>query len=222
MVDFLDKYTSCGNTKKQGLAVDKGYAKWKNDNAQTILDGINIKSSVVGVRTAKVLTNLDPSSITPKKDEQLRIRTQSELNMISVVISLCQNRKADEVIISTYSLNKEALDILCAMYESRTIKKLSIIMASSISYRNPDHKLDMINKCNDLGFNLAFVYSHLKILLMRIGDDYYQSEGSMNFSRNNSAENLIIENNKKMYDHDRHFLLHTMLSKDHKAIEIIR
>ena len=46
-----------------------------------------------------------------------------ELNMISVLISLLQNREADEVIIATYTLNKDAFDILLNLVEAGVIKK---------------------------------------------------------------------------------------------------
>lgn len=220
---FLDQYISEGRTKKTTpLATDKKYAKWKIDNAKTLIEGVLLKEVHIDKRTYRVLSELDAGLITPKNGSQVRIRVQSEINMISVVIALLQNRIADEVIIATYSLNKEALDILCALIDAGTIKKLHVMMASSISFRAPDHKSYM-TRCalERKNFSLAYVYSHLKITLIKIGDIKYQVEGSMNYSRNNSAENLLIEENAEMYDFDRDFVINTMTNENQKAVEII-
>ena len=224
-MNFLDKYSSVGetkNSKPKDLATDKGYKKWKTDNAKTLIDGVHITEANIGIRTQRVLSKLDAKSVTPKKNQQLRIRTQAELNMIGLVIALLKNKIAENVIIISYSINKEALDTLCALVKAKTIKNLQIIMASSISYRDPKHKIYMGNMAKQVGFKLAFVYSHLKICLIKTEcGKHYVSEGSMNFSRNNSAENLIVEESKEMYLLDKEFITKTMLSPGHKAVEVI-
>jgi hypothetical protein len=65
------------------------------------------------------------------------------------------------------------------------------------------------------------VWSHLKITLARCGNNFYQFEGSMNYSMNNMAEQIVFENNKDLYDFDYYFIIETMQDTNNKALEII-
>lgn len=107
-----------------------------------------------------------------------------------------------------------------------TIKKLSVLLASSYSFRDEKYynqlKIDFI-ELGDLGFDihLTFAWSHFKITLAKCGDDYYQFEGSMNYSENNMAEQILFENNKQTYDYDYKFITGIVQQTDNAALEVI-
>jgi len=163
----------------------------------------------------------------PIPGEQLRIRTQQQVNLIVLVLRILkQHDKIDELTIATYSLNKEAFNILSDLVKAGKIKKFNIFLASSNRFRNENHLNYLINLSRELsesGFLLSFVlvWSHFKITLARCGSDFYQFEGSMNYSMNNMAEQIVFENNKDLYDFDYDFITETMQDTKNKALEII-
>ena len=77
-----------------------------------------------------------------------------------------------------------------------------------------------LNKQNS-DIHFAYAWSHFKITLIQCGDDYYQMEGSMNYSQNNMAEQLLLENCKSSYDYDLNFINEIMLNQTNKALQII-
>lgn len=165
--------------------------------------------------------------ILPSPGEQLRIRTQQQINLISILLKVIDIHKIiDELTISTYTLNRTTLTTVGDLLKSNKIKKLNFMISSSYSFRYPkyythlqDVFLNWHKKYRDV--HLVFTWSHLKITLMKCGSNFYQHEGSMNYSTNNLAENLLFENNKKTYDYDYKFLTEIILNKKHKAIKIV-
>jgi len=197
-----------------------------NDNVRSFLDEMRIfcvKSKKIIAMLIKVFDDLK----LPEPGEQFRIRTQQQMNMIVLVLRILKHHGTiDELTIATYSLNKEAFHILSDSIKSGKIKKLNVFLASSNRFRNEDHLNYLINQCKELcklGFEISFVlaWSHFKITLARCGPDYYQFEGSMNYSMNNMAEQLILENNQELYDFDYEFISKTMQDTNNKALEII-
>lgn len=220
-MDFLDAFTSAGASKP----TREQKKDWKTKNAKTLIEGAHLMESTIppAGRTMRVLRELKPETITPKKDKSIHVRTQAEINMIGAIIALLQADPADEVVIATYTLNKEALDILCELIDAGRIKNLKLMMASSVGFRDPKQKELMIKRALERrgNFQLSFAYSHFKITTIKTGGNYYHIEGSMNYSRNNAAENIVISNCKKLYDFDHHFICNIMLDTGHKAVEII-
>ena len=51
-------------------------------------------------------------------------------------------------------------------------------------------------------------------------EDYYHFEGSMNYSTNNMAEQLLFENNKEIYDNDMQFF-NDIVENANNSLEII-
>ena len=221
-MSFLDRYCNkpAGNGPRK-LNTPEKYAS----NAKQFLSEADIRSDLCRKTTFSILSKLDPETIIPKKNHQIRIRTQKQLNMISILCGLIGKKIADEVTITTYTLNKEALNILCDLLVRKKIKKLSILLSSSYSFRDPTHKSLIINTVKKLSakykIHLTFIWSHFKITLLKIGNDYYQIEGSMNYSQNNMAENLFIENNKKSYEHDHEFIQKIINADSGNALEKI-
>jgi len=68
---------------------------------------------------------------------------------------------------------------------------------------------------------LVYAHSHLKITILKAGENYIQMEGSMNYSANQMSEQISIENNKSTYDFDYNFLNVILHNRKNKALEII-
>jgi len=163
----------------------------------------------------------------PEPGEQFRIRVQQSMNLIVLLLCILKkNKTIDELSVVTYSLNKKAFNIMIDLATSGRIKKINILLSSSNRFRSAKHLEYLINGAKILfenNFPIAFVlaWTHSKITLARCGSDYYQFEGSMNYSMNNMAEQLILENNKELYDFDYEFISKTMQDTNNKALEII-
>ena len=173
-------------------------------------------------RTFQFLFNANEIKI-PLENNQVRIRTQRQINLISIILKFVNDYNfINELTIATYTLNKEALSILLQLFKSEKIKKLNLIVASSYTYRNKPHYECIKQQCKANNItSLVFANIHLKIILLETQNNYYQMEGSMNFSTNNIAEQILIENNKSMYHFDYEFLNVTLRNRKNKALEII-
>ena len=175
----------------------------------------------------QIINNVDKQIKLPEPGEQIRIRTQQTINLISIILIILKNhRKIQELTIATYTLNKQALSIILDMLIKNRLLKLNLLLASSYSFRDPEYfvflkkeLLKLHKKKYDV--HLVFAWSHFKISLIKCGKNYYQMEGSMNYSQNNMAENLIFENNKKVYIHDYNFITNIMLQQNNKGLQII-
>jgi len=178
-------------------------------------------------KTRKMLVKVFDDLKLPFPGEQFRIRTQQQMNLIVLILRILKEHgMIDELTIATYSLNKEAFNIIRDLIKVGKIKKTNFFLASSNRFRNENHLNYLINESKalvEIGFHVSFVlaWSHFKITLAKCGSDFYQFEGSMNYSMNNMAEQIIFENNQKLYDFDYDFITKTMLDSDNKALEII-
>jgi hypothetical protein len=175
--------------------------------------------------TVRILSDVNAIPI-PAPGEQFRIRTQTQINLISIILALLHKHEmVDEITISTYTLNKEAWEVLKDLMASKKLQRLNLFLASAYSFRNPEYYRLLKHECVELSqeydIHLTFAQLHFKITLIRCGENYYQHEGSMNYSTNNLAEQLIFENRKPSYDYDYTFMHETILASNLKALEII-
>lgn len=171
--------------------------------------------------TYKYISDSDNIPI-PEKGEQIRIRTQQQMNLIVVILKLVDIHKAiDELTIATYTLNREAMSILTQLKNAGKIKEINLLIASSYGFRDPKWKEEMERLCKGNEIHLTFAWCHFKITLAKCGDDYYQFEGSMNYSTNNMAEQILFENSREIYEKDYEFINGVMKNKNNKALEVI-
>lgn len=190
------------------------------------LDEMKIKKIKSKKTTTMIMFAIENLKL-PLKGEVLRIRTQQQINLIAIILVILKEHKNIDVLtIATYTLNKEAFNILYDLIIAKKIIKLNFLLASSNHFRSEDHLKYLINKSKELsskGFQISFVlaWSHFKITLAKCGDNYYQFEGSMNYSMNNMAEQILFENNKNIYDFDYNFIIKTMQDTKNKALEVI-
>ena len=158
----------------------------------------------------------------PKKNEQLRIRTQQRFNLLVILLMLIDNKKADEITIASYTFNREAFITLIQMVENGKIGKLNLLLAPFFKIRQKKYYEEMKRVCRETkNVHLTFAHSHLKITLIKEGDNYYQFEGSMNYSGNQMAEQLLLENNKSIYDFDHNFLKNILSQRKNKSLEFV-
>lgn len=201
-MDF--KFNLNTDFKFDGKKTSKETSEIYNDKVRIFLKEMRIlnlpsfkESSFIKIKN--VITDLR----LPKKSEQLRIRVQQSINLIAIIVKIIKEKKIiDELNIATYSLNMEAFEIIEDLYLQKKIKKIRLFISSSYDYRNIKYKKYLIDKCLKMNIKLVFLWIHLKITLVKCGTNFYQFEGSMNYSQNNMAEQLLFENNKYIYNDD--------------------
>ncbi len=190
--------------------------------ADALIDLRNVKD-----KSFIVIGNALRDITLPSPGQMLRIRTQTQFSMLSFVLKIAHDHEAiDELTIATYTLNKEAFSAITDLVRSGKITRLNLLIASSYTFRDPAHKqamIDAIRKMSEAGHDvhLVFVWTHFKITLACCGRDHYLIEGSMNYSTNNMAEQVLFENDQASYDFDYQFITSTMTNTDSGALEII-
>lgn len=195
-------------------------------NVKVFLEKLDVRVDKIKTPTFQIIHNVVRDLILPEPGQQLRIRTQQQINLISIIIKIIETHEtAEEVTIATYTLNQEALSVLLDLLRSNRIKKLSLFLASSYSFRDKAYYEHLKNTAQRLArkydLHLVFAWLHLKITLVRCAGNYYQIEGSMNYSMNNMAEQILFENRKETYEHDYDFMRKTITEQNNKALEII-
>jgi len=158
----------------------------------------------------------------PEKGEQIRIRTQQQMNLITIILKVIDiYSEIEELTISTYTINREAMSILTQLKDSGKIKRINLLISSSYGFRDPKWYEEIKALCIGHGMHLVFAWAHFKITLIRAKDNYFQIEGSMNYSTNNMAEQLLLENSETTYMKDYEFINSIMTDRKNKALEII-
>lgn len=196
--------------------------KWREE-AKIILSEIDITTPAIGKRTLSIVSGPADFKL-PAAGEQIRFRTQTQLNLISLIVKIVRDMgRIDELTVATYTLNKEAFAVFEDLTKSGRILKLNLLIASSYNFREPKWSEKIKRRVLKMkNANLAFAWFHWKIFLARCGNNFYQCEGSMNFSQNNMAEQLLFENNREVYEHDYHLLTEKTLTQNTKAVEIVK
>ena len=195
--------------------------------AKKFLGSLDIDTTYLNKNTWQLINNSLEQIRLPAIGERIRIRTQQSINLIGFILKIIEVHEIiEELTIATYTLNRHALSIISDLTKTGKIKKLNILLASSYSFRNADYyaklKADFL-ALDETGYNvhLVFAWSHFKITLAKCGADYYQHEGSMNYSDNNMAEQLSFENNKAIYDYDYDFIINKVIQSGQAAVEVI-
>jgi len=170
-----------------------------------------------------VLENLE----LPHAGTTFRIRTQQQISLFAIIAKiLYEHPSIDNLTIATYTINTKFFDLIMSLFDSGKIKKLSFLIASSYTFRSPENyeyfkKVCLKRHKAGADISLMFAWSHFKITLVKCGDDFYQFEGSMNYSINNMAENLILCNSEEIYNQDYDFIKNIMMDSENKALELV-
>lgn len=198
--------------------------KKHNKEARILLDKLQLSSSQVKKKTVLIIHNVLTDLRLPKNGEQIRYRTQQQINLISMILLILKYEEIEELTITTYTFNREALYILTTKLKAGQIKKINLIIASSYGFRDPKYyeylKQEIIKLNKKYDIHLTFAWIHLKITLAKTHKNYYQMEGSMNYSTNNMVEQLLFENSKIIYQEDFKFI-ESIFEKENKALEVV-
>lgn len=212
--DLSKDYASEPEKKKTSDALAK--------EAKTFLKENDIRRNIFNKPSFEILGNVLKLRL-PKKDEQIRYRTQQQMNLISMVLKIVDvHKKIDALTIATYTLNRLAIETLSDLVRAGKVSALNLLVSSSYGFRDKKYFQELknyaLNLSREFNVHLVFAWCHFKITLAKCGDNYYQIEGSMNYSTNNMAEQLLFENNKKSYFYDYDFITKAMVDKKTKHL----
>ena len=141
----------------------------------------------------------------PKSGEQLRLITLQPFNAISIISYIANNEIIEHAIFVIFAINQSAAKIIIDLISKGRIKKITCIVSS---IRNAGHvsksiAVDMLKNYIDI----IFVNSHAKITLLKTENgNYYNIEGSGNFSFNGRLEQYIIDNDIKLYEFSKEWI----------------
>ena len=141
----------------------------------------------------------------PKSGEQLRLITINPFNTISIISYIANIEIIEHAVFVIFAINQSAAKIIIDLINKGRIKKITCIVSS---IRNAGHvsksiAVDMLKNYIDI----VFVNSHAKITLLKTENgNYYNIEGSGNFSFNGRLEQYIIDNDIKLYEFSKEWI----------------
>jgi len=119
----------------------------------------------------------------------------------------------NEIYIATYSINTRIIDALMRLINSGKILNVHLFISDSIKYRLPrvyDH-LDALCS-NRKEITVHYAWNHAKIALIKAGDNFFDVEGSGNFSENAQHEQYVFINSEKIYKFRKEEIINGFLS----------
>ncbi len=141
----------------------------------------------------------------PSENEIFFMWTLNSFNAFTFVPFIIKNVGIiDELIISTYSINRRIIDAFMRYFDAGKILNLTVLISDSLKYRLPkvyDHLQSLI--ANRPRIWVIYAWNHSKIALARSGKDHFVFEGSGNFSENSQYEQYILINSQKIYEFRR-------------------
>ncbi len=217
-----------GVCKKCGLNLKNGKdICTRCEKSKIFLESCHVHTKEIKNKIFVLMQDVMEEIPVPKKGFQIRIRTQVSMNMLSYFLKILKKHNTvDCLTIATYSFDKSSLLIILDLVKSGAVKVLKLILSDTYSYRYKSQYEQLKVKMSDLkhmGYNVSLVFctNHMKITLIQCGKDYYQIEGSMNYSVNNLCEQISIENCKETYDHDYKLLVDIIPDLKNKALEVV-
>jgi hypothetical protein len=183
--------------------------KYRNA-ANVFLTRIDARLDVFSAATYQQIVNVDKEFTLPLPGEQLRLRVQQSVSLLAIVLKMLDaHGYIDNLQIATYTLNRQAFLTLTDLLTKGRIRRIALFLSTSYGFRDKKFYAELQETVLRLQAHyeifLIFAWLHLKITLVQCGDNYYQMEGSMNYSMNNMAEQILIENNADTYRHDTAF-----------------
>jgi len=114
-----------------------------------------------------------------------------------------KNVRAEQIIISSLSLNEDNIDSLALLMEKNYIGELNLILSQYFYAHERNgiikylyERLDFDNR-----FQVAFAGTHCKMILFETTNHHYiVIHGSANLRSSAALEQIMIENNKELYD----------------------
>ena len=140
----------------------------------------------------------------PKKGEQVRLITTTAFNSISIISHIAQNEIIQDAVFIIFAINKQAAQVLIELKKEGHFKKCQMIISSirNAGIRDKSQSIILLEP----HFNITFITSHAKIVILKTKNNYYSIEGSGNFSWNARVEQYIIDNDIKLYDFSKNWM----------------
>lgn len=128
-----------------------------------------------------------------------------------------KNVTCNEMYISTLSLSQNNIDSLKLLINGNYIKDLTIMISNYFYSHEKNNLVKYMLKELDVNnnFDLLVCRNHTKIILLQISNIYIVISGSSNLRSSNCLEQLIIQENKELYDFYKQFF------NDYKEMSII-
>lgn len=151
----------------------------------------------------------------PEENEIFFIWTMKSFNAFTFIPYLVKYAgEIDELVISTYSINKRIISALIRLIDAGKIKQVQINISESVKHRMPA-VVDELNSVVAQRKNLIKVYYswvHAKVALVRIGSVKYIIEGSGNWAENAKHEQYIFLRNGKVFDFRKQWITSELVS----------
>lgn len=149
------------------------------------------------------ISDIKEIGIPKKENEQIRFITKTQLNTISFLIYLIEEKgPIDECIMSHFYIGKKSIEVFKHLMKEGKIKNIFFQMSSMRLKGDPEIVEEMKNLINDIGRDRAaglLAWTHTKILCCRIKNEYYVIEGSGNLSNNARIEQYLFEKSKDAF-----------------------
>lgn len=145
----------------------------------------------------------------PEENEIYFIWTLKSFNAFTFIPYLIKNcGNIDELVITTYSINRRISDALMKLLDSGKIKKITLFISESMKHRMPAvvTYLDSM-KLSRNNIEIHYSWVHAKVSLINIEDNYFVVEGSGNWAENAKHEQYIFLKSKSVYEFRKRWIL---------------
>ncbi len=147
----------------------------------------------------------------PKKDESYFSFVSGNFIYGDLIEAFCveNNLLVDEMIISTLSLSQDNIDSLHNLIAGNYVQNMHLIVseyfwnAESRKFKFPmrDYLFQELDIDNKFQFSVCGV--HIKMILIKSGENYFVFDGSANLRSSQNIEQINIRNDKKIYEYSK-------------------
>lgn len=107
---------------------------------------------------------------------------------------------ASEFYGSTWTMNRNNVEIIMQLYDKKKIKKVTILTGVYFKQRESAVYAQLVDGLISRGQRFKCFENHSKITLLTNNKKYIVVEGSANFTSNPRVEQYVITNNKEVYN----------------------
>lgn len=143
----------------------------------------------------------------PKKGECLLIKSNGTSDTGSLFHSMSETGTIEEMYLSTWIISRNNIDYICEQIDNGNIQSLTFIISvrqKQLKKANYAHMVEEFQKRPQVKFRVC--NCHAKTFSCKIGDNYYTSTGSGNWTKNPRIENYIVINDKEPFLHNKEWM----------------
>lgn len=139
-------------------------------------------------------------SVMPEKGESLHIINNSKFDFYTVIPFVNESfGKIEELYISTWVASRDNLSDLFKRFDQGKIINIKILTGLYFKTRESGVYGYLMKEGSKRKVKTVSFRNHAKILLIKIGKNYFIIEGSANLNANPRLEQYIITNDEKLY-----------------------